>query len=132
MDTGKLPLDLSLCSLSALSRYPVTLCRIDSPYLFYFPKVWPCSLPLEPPFLTPLGLQHLPFHLRQTTLLFLHCYTTEKLWLNTEIRSLLPNHSEFSFQLYDSGALNKKCPLTVSKCLNTSPILNWWRCLGRL
>lgn len=45
MDIGKLLLDLSLCPLSDLSLYSVTLCRMDFPNLLYSPKVWPCSLP---------------------------------------------------------------------------------------
>lgn len=43
--TSKLPLDLSLCPTSALSFAPLTLYRMDSPYLFYFPKVWPWFTP---------------------------------------------------------------------------------------
>lgn len=133
MDTGELLLDLSLCPLSALSLYLVILCRMDSPYLFYSPNVWPCSLPgASLPHITWSPTHSLPSP-GNLPYLFFHCYTAEKLGLNIKVWSLLTSiHNEFSFLLYDSGGLNKKCPLKISRCVNISPILSWWCCLERL
>lgn len=45
MDTGKFLLNLSPCPPSALSLIHVTLCGMNSPYLFYSPKAGPRPLP---------------------------------------------------------------------------------------